>query len=119
MKVAAAVLVAAGGLFYFALAPPAKATAVFAEMAQKLSKAHTLAYRMTTEAPDLKEPLKGRSFFKEPKLMRTEFEGGAIAIMDGSLGKQLILDPAGKSAALLSKAKLPMRAPETPPAAQG
>jgi outer membrane lipoprotein-sorting protein len=101
MKVAAAVLVAAGGLFYFALAPPAKATAVFAEMAQKLSKAHTLAYRMTTEAPDLKEPLKGRCLFKEPNLMRTEIDGGMVVIADGSQGKQLILDSAGKSALLL------------------
>jgi outer membrane lipoprotein-sorting protein len=101
IKIAAAVLVTAAGLFYFALAPPAKATAVFAEMAQKLSKAHTLAYRSATETPDLKEPLKGRCFFKEPGLMRTEIDGGMVVIMDLSQGKQLMLDTAGKSALLL------------------
>ena len=74
-------------LVYFALAPPAKATAAFAEMAQKLSKAHTLAYRTTTEGPDLKTPLKGRCFFKEPNLMRTEIDGGAVVMIGRQPGQ--------------------------------
>ncbi len=108
IKIAAAVLVTAGGVIYFAIAPTAKATAVFAEMAQKLSKAHTLAYRMTTEGPDDKTALKGRCLFKEPSLMRTEIDGGAVIIVDGSQGKQLLLDLAGKSALLMEgKASAP------------
>ncbi len=102
IKIAAAVLVAAGGLVYFAVAPPVKATTAFAEMAQKLSKAHTLVYRTTTEGPpEVKAQMKGRCFFKEPNLTRMEIEGGAVMIMDASQGKHLILDPAAKSALLL------------------
>ena len=101
IKIAAAVLVASGGVLYFAVAPPAKATSAFAEMAQKLSKAHTLAYRTTTEGPDMKAPMKARCLFKEPGLMRTELDGGAVIIMDASEGKQLMLDPASKSAMLI------------------
>ncbi len=101
IKIAAAVLVAAGGLIYFAVAPPVKATTAFAEMAQKLSKAHTLSYRTANEGPEVKEPMKGRCLFKEPNLTRVEIEGGAVMIMDGSQGKHLILDPAAKSALLL------------------
>ena len=111
IKIAAAILVAAGGLVYFTLAPPARATAAFAEMAQKLSKAHTLSYRTTTETPDVKEPMKGRCFFKEPDLMRTEIDEGAVVIANGSQGKQLLLDPATKSALLL-EGKAQAAAPE-------
>ena len=111
IKIAAAALVAAGGLIYFAVAPPVKATAAFAEMAQKLSKAHTLSYRTSTEGPDMKEPFKGRCFFKEPNLTRTEMDNESVVIMDGSQGKQLILDPTAKSALLLEgKADAPRAA---------
>ena len=108
LKIAAAVLVAAGGVLYFALAPPAKATTAFAEMAQKLRNAHTLSHRMSIESPDLKMAFKGRYFFKEPKLMRNEMDGSLVTILDGTRAKQLILDPAAKSALLIeSKAPEP------------
>jgi len=117
IKIAAAVLVTAGGLFYFAVVPSAEATVKFAEVAQKLRDAHTLAYRTTTESPDLKTPMKMRALFKEPSLFRTEADGGIVAIVDGSQGKQLILDPAGKTALLL-EGKAP-KAPSGPAAAVG
>ncbi len=111
IKIAAAVLVTAGGLIYFAVAPPVKATTAFAEMAQKLSKAHTLSYRTSMEGPDMKEPFKGQCFFKEPNLTRTEMDNESVVIMDGGQGKQLILDPATKSALLLEgKADAPRAA---------
>jgi outer membrane lipoprotein-sorting protein len=113
LKIAAAVLVAGGGVLYIALAPPARAKSAFAEMAQKISKAHTLSYLQTTEGPDLKTPMKARSFFKEPDLMRMELDGGTVLIMDGSQGKQLMLDPASKSALLLEgKAAAPPAEPK-------
>jgi outer membrane lipoprotein-sorting protein len=100
LKIAAAALVAAGGLFYVVLVPRVEATA-FAEAVQKLRNAHTLAYRTTTESPELKAPLALRFRFKEPSLLRVEADGGVITIIDGSQGKQLILDPAAKTALLL------------------
>jgi outer membrane lipoprotein-sorting protein len=115
LKVAAAVLVAAGGVLYFALAPTAKATTAFAELAQKLRNAHTLSHRMTIEGPDLKTTFKGRYFFKEPKLMRNELDGGVVSILDGARAKQLILDPAAKSA-LLIESKAPEPAAAAPAA---
>jgi outer membrane lipoprotein-sorting protein len=108
MKIAAAASVAAGGFFYLTVAPSTEATA-FAEVAQKLRGAHTLAYRGTTESPDLKTPLTVRFLFKEPSLFRTELDGGIITIIDGSQNKQLILDPAAKTALLLEG-----KAPEAP-----
>jgi len=115
MKIAAAALVTAGGLLYFAAAPSMEATA-FGEVAQKLRNAHTLAYRTTTESPDLKTPMTMRWRFKEPSLFRAETDGGIITIVDGSEGKQLILDTTAKTALLLEG-----MAPEAPrgPAAVG
>jgi len=117
IKVAAAVLVTAGGLFYMAFVPKAEANRAFAEAARKLRDAHTLAYRMTTESPDFKTPLKTRWLFKEPSLLRTEVDGGIVTIVDASQGKQLILDPAAKTALLL-EGKAP-KAPDGPAAAVG
>ena len=117
IKIAAAVLVTAGGLFHFAVVPSAEGTLAFAEVAQKLRDAHTLAYRTTTESPDFKTPMKTRSFFKEPSLFRTELDGGIVTIVDGSQGKQLILDPAAKTALLL-EGKTP-KAPDGPAVAGG
>jgi outer membrane lipoprotein-sorting protein len=100
MRIAAAALVTAGGLLYFAGVPSKEATA-FAELAQKLREAHTLAYRITTETPESKTALKIRSLFKEPSLFRAETDGGIITIVDGSQGKQMLLDPAANTALLL------------------
>ena len=54
-----------------------------------------------TESPDLKTPMTMRLLFKEPSLFRAEADGGIITIVDGSQGKQLILDPTAKTALLL------------------
>ncbi len=115
MKIAAAALMAAGGLFYLAVVPSTEAVA-FAEVAQKLRDAHTLVYHTIAESPDLKSPMKMRSFFKEPNLLRSELEGGIITIINGREGKQLILDPARKTALLMEG-----KPPEAPlgPAADG
>jgi outer membrane lipoprotein-sorting protein len=62
------------------------------------------------ESPELKTRMTMRMFFKEPSLIRTEALGGIVTIVDGRLGKQLILDPAGKTALLLEG-----KAPEATP----
>jgi outer membrane lipoprotein-sorting protein len=117
MKIAAAVLMTAGGLLYFAVAPTAEATVVFAEAAQKLRNAHTLTYLMTRESPDLKRPMSTRFLFKEPGRFRSEQDGGIVGIGDDSRGKLLILDPAAKTA-LLVEANAP-KAPPDPATAVG
>jgi len=117
IKIAAAVLVTTGGLFYMAFVPRAEANRTFAEAARKLREAHTLAYRTTMESPDFKTPLKTRCLFKEPSLFRAEVDGGIVSIADGSQGKQLMLDPSAKTALLL-EGKAP-KAPDRPAAAAG
>lgn len=98
LRIAALVLAAAAGLIYLAVAPRATARPAFAEVTQKLRDAHTLAYRVTVESPDLKQPMRMRASVKEPGRLRTEFDGGLITVVDGIQGKQLILDPATKTA---------------------
>ncbi len=116
MRIAAAVLMALGGLFYVAFFPSTEATA-FAEVAQKLRDAHTLTYRLTVESPELKTRMTMRALFKEPSFFRAELDGGMVSIIDGKLGKQLMLDPATKTA-LLVEGKAP-EAPLGPAAAVG
>ncbi len=108
MKIAATVLVTVSGLLYVTFFPSTEATA-FAEVAQKLRDAHTLAYRMTVESPDFKAPMTMRTLFKEPSFFRTELDGGIVGIVDGKQGKQLFLDPTARTALLLEG-----KAPETP-----
>ena len=100
MKIAAAAMVAAGGLFYVAFGPSIEKTA-FAEAAQKLRDAHTLVYRTTVESPELKIRMTTRMLVKWPGLVRSEVEGGIVGIIDARQGKQLILDPTAKTALLV------------------
>jgi outer membrane lipoprotein-sorting protein len=100
MKIAAAALVAVGGLFYLTSISPMEKTA-FAEAAQKLRDAQTLSYRMTVESPELKIRMTTRILLRWPGLFRAEVEGGIVTIVDGQQGKQLILDPVAKTALLL------------------
>lgn len=109
MKIAAAVMATAGGVFYLAAVRSTEA-ATFAEAAQKLRDAHILVYRMTTESPDLKTPMRMRALFKEPNLFRSEVDGGIVSVVDGVQGKQLILNPTNKDALLL-EGKAPQASP--------
>ncbi len=100
LKLTAAAIAAAVGLSYVALSPKAEATAVFAEAAQKIHDAHTLSYRMSLKMPGQEKPTMGREYYKDPGLVRSEFDApqAAITIMDTNLGKILTLDPSSKIA---------------------
>ena len=105
LKVAAAVLVATGGLFYLGGTYLIGASMAFEEVAQKLHDAHTFSYVMTMEFPNAKTIITVRQLFKEPGLVRSEtLPGGAvpangpIMILDSKAGKTLAIDPAAKSA---------------------
>ena len=103
LKLAAALLVAASGLFYLGGPYLVGAPVAFEEVAQRLQNAHSFAYLMTMELPGVKTPVKTQLLFKEPGLLRTEAmpAGGPVIIFDPKAGKRLILDPAAKSAVLL------------------
>lgn len=100
LRIAAAVLVAGGGFAYLAFHPSAAATE-FAATAQKLREAHSISYTATVESAEFKIALTSKFLFKEPNLFRTEVPGGIVTIIDTSVGKQLILNPANKTALLL------------------
>ena len=55
--------------------PRAEATVTFAEVAQKLHDAHTLSFRISAQMPGQKGPTTGREYYKDPGLVRTEFDG--------------------------------------------
>jgi len=103
LKMAAAVLIAAGTLFYFGGPYLVGAPVAFEEVAQKLQNAHTFSYVMTMDLPDGKSEITQRLLFKEPGLIRSEAltAGGPIMIMDYKAGKTLAIDPTTKSAVLL------------------
>jgi outer membrane lipoprotein-sorting protein len=110
LKIAAALLIAAGSLFYLGGPYLVGASVAFEEVAQKLQNAHTLSYVMTMEFPDVKPsvPMTMRHLFKEPGLARSEAlsAGGPIMIADLRAHKTLAIDPAAKTAVLL-EGKLP------------
>jgi outer membrane lipoprotein-sorting protein len=105
LKVAAALLVAAGGLTYFVGFHSSNATLAFDEVARPLSEAHTLAYRMTTQVAGVKEPISVRVLYKEPDLVRFERPGETASIADLKNHKMLVLDLRNKTA-LLEEGKL-------------
>lgn len=116
-KVAAMIVAAAGGLIFFTSPPPggARPLLAFADTAQKLREAHGFSYRMTIESPDTKPAPPTRFLFKEPALFRGEQEGGVVSIVDGSDGRQIILDPVAKTALLIEgKPAKPAEQPGAP-----
>ncbi len=105
LKVAAAVVLAAGGISYFA-PPPVGPMAAFAQAAQRLREAETLSYKMTMNLPEQKMPMTMKCIFRSPSFARTEAVGGVVSIADMSQGKTLVIQPAFKSA-LLMESKTP------------
>lgn len=102
LKTAAAVIAAVGGLFYLAGNPSSATLLAFAETAEKLRDAHTLDYRLSVTIPGQKGPMKGREYYKDPGLTRTEFElpQAVATVTDVKRGKLLSLDPSAKTALL-------------------
>jgi outer membrane lipoprotein-sorting protein len=100
---AAAVLAAsAAGLPYLATAPRAKAT-TFSEAVQKLHDAHTLSFKLSFKLPGQDKPTTGREFYKDPGLVRTEYDmpnDAVVVIHDAARGKILSLDQKSKTAIL-------------------
>jgi outer membrane lipoprotein-sorting protein len=105
LKVAAALLVAAGGLAYFVGFYSPGATLAFDEVARPLSEATSLSYTMTTQVSGVKDPISLRVLFKAPNLVRSERPGESAVVADVKNYKMLVLDLKNKTA-LLQEGKL-------------
>jgi outer membrane lipoprotein-sorting protein len=94
-----AAAVAAAMLGYLAatwLAPSARA---FAEVAQQLRDAQTLAYRTTTHIAGQAQPVEVRVMVKDPGLIRCETEPlGTVTVLDITRNRILVLDRKSRSA---------------------
>ncbi len=103
LKIAAALLAAAGGVVLVTNPFPAGAAVTFAEVAGKIQKAHTLAYTQTGRVPDLPNLPPVRLLFKAPGHLRCETvpASGSVIIIDMQEARRLVLKPAAKSAVLL------------------
>ena len=66
LKIAAAFLIAAIGLFLVRGPRPVEEPVTFEEVARKLQNAHTLAYTMTMQVSDQGKPQSVKLLFKEP-----------------------------------------------------
>src|SRR5262249_47332089 len=112
---AAVLLIALAGLACWAgLGGPGTPLA-FAEVAEKLHNAHTLAYQITVTGPEIQEPVSGQVFLKEPGQMRMELPGGGVLISRENKGniKMLTLEPKGKTATVL-ESKMERKALKSP-----
>ena len=113
MQLAAAILVAAGGLGYltYRLAAPSIA---FADVAKKIQEAETISCQMTMKTPDLKEPLTMRYLAKGTGQMRFERADGGSTVMDTRQMKILVIEPKSKTAVTM-EFKKGAGGPETGP----
>ncbi len=103
LKIAAALLAAAGGVYLFSGPFLVGAPVTFAEVAGKLQKARTLAYTWTMQIPGERGMQSARMLFKEPGHMRVEAlpNRAMVVIFDMPSGRCLSLEPAKKAALLL------------------
>jgi hypothetical protein len=100
----AAMLVLSAGLLYAAGSWLLRPGLAFAEVTRRLHDARTLTYRMTTEWPNVPEPVTLRLHFMEPGLIRGEGPRGTVIIVDTKKDVLLVLDPQTKTAALVEGA---------------
>ncbi len=105
---AAAIIIAVLiGLHYLA-GPLAGTSTVFADVAERLHKARTLLYTVTTSTavegmPDMRMEIA----FKEPGYMRMTMPGGYISVMDCIQGKALSIIPERKQFIEMDMSNLP------------
>ncbi len=111
VKIAAALLVLSGGAFLASGLVHLGSPLAFAEVAEKLRQAHTLAYKLTVQGPEMKKPMSMQVYAKEPGMIRMEAESGPVSIGRMPPGKTLTLDPHTKTALLVEVKKTPARRP--------
>jgi outer membrane lipoprotein-sorting protein len=108
LATAAVILIAAIMGLHFIAGPFGATTSVYAEVAERLHKAVTMTYKMTTtmpleEMPDMEMDVA----YKEPGLMRMTMAGGYISVMDAVEGKGLSIIPEKKQFIEMDMSNLP------------
>jgi outer membrane lipoprotein-sorting protein len=98
IPIAAALLLALGGLVYFESLTSVGPPVAWADVAAKLRDARTLTYSTSTKIQGSAATMTARHWMKAPGRMRVESSNGFIAIMDGDPGAQLFLDAPTKTA---------------------
>jgi len=97
LAIAAVILIAATITLYFIAGPFGATGKVYAEVAERLHKARTMIYNVTTSPPVEGMPdMEMIVAFKEPGLMRMTMPGGYISVMDSVSGKCLSIIPERK-----------------------
>ncbi|HCO93482.1 MAG TPA: hypothetical protein DIU00_05955 [Phycisphaerales bacterium] len=105
---AAVILIAAIIGLHFIAGPFDATSTVYAEVAEKLQKALTMTYKVTTTTPLEEMPdMEMEVAFKEPGLMRMTMAGGYVSVMDSVLGKGLSIIPERKQFIEMDLSNLP------------
>jgi len=105
---AAVILIAAITSLYFIAGPFGATSTVYAEVAERLHKALTMTYTVTTSMPVEGMPdVEMEVSFKEPGLMRMTMTGGYVSVMDSVQGKALSIIPAREQFIEMDMSNLP------------
>jgi len=105
---AAVILIAAITSLYFIAGPFGATSTVYAEVAERLHKALTMTYTVTTSMPVEGMPdVEMEVAFKEPGMMRMTMTGGYVSVMDSVQGKALSIIPAREQFIEMDMSNLP------------
>jgi outer membrane lipoprotein-sorting protein len=108
LAIAAAIVIAAIIGVRYIVGPVAVTGTVYAEVAERLQKARTLLYTITTATPVQGMPdMEMEVAFKEPGYMRMTMSGGYVSVMDCIQGKGLSIIPARKQFVEIEMSNLP------------
>ncbi len=105
---AAVILIAATTALYIIAGPISTTSTVYAEVAERLQKALTMTYTVTTTTLLETMPEMEMEFaFKEPGLLRMSMTGGHVSVMDSVQGKGLSIIPERKQFIEMDLSNLP------------
>jgi outer membrane lipoprotein-sorting protein len=106
--IAATILIAAIICLHYIAGPVSVTGTVYAEIVEKLQKARTLLYTVTTTTPVEGMPnMEMEVAFKEPGYMRMTMPGGYVSVMDCIQGKGLSIIPPRKQFIEMDMANMP------------
>jgi outer membrane lipoprotein-sorting protein len=108
LAMAAVIIIAAVIGLHYIVGPIGVTGTVYAEVAERLHKALTMTYTVTTSTPVEGMPdMEMNVAFKEPGLMRMTMPGGYVSVMDSVQGKGLSIIPARKQFVEMDLSNLP------------
>ncbi|UCF14574.1 MAG: hypothetical protein JSW59_14260 [Phycisphaerales bacterium] len=108
LATAAVILIAAAITLRYLVGPISTTSTVYAEVAERLHKALTMTYKMTTATPvEWMPEMEMKVAFKEPGLLRMTMAGGHVSVMDMVQGKALSIIPTTKQFVEIDLTNLP------------